>query len=102
LLFGLHVVKLIVMTGLEIFDRVAYGQTLFHRDADAWDLIDEAGLVAAVLSPRAQHLSISLPQSRVKPAPVGRRIPYGEKVKWKITQDTIDEGISVVTELARS
>src|SRR5438094_705786 len=74
-------------SGLEIFDRVVYGQTLFHRDHDAWDLIDENGLVAAVLCPRKSHLSISIPRKRVPPKPAGRRIPYGEKVAHKIGEE---------------
>ncbi len=88
------------MTGLEILNRVALGQTLFHRDDDAWDLLDVDGLVAAVLCPRTHHLSISPPRKRVRPAPVGRRIPYGEKVRWKITEDKISEGIDIVRRLA--
>ena len=52
--------KLLPMpTGLELLDLVVYGQTVFHRDHDAWVLIDEDGLVAAVLCPRKSHLSIS-------------------------------------------
>jgi len=89
------------VTGLEIFDRVVYGHTVFKRDHDAYDLIDAEGLVAAVLCPRANHLSISLPAKRVAPKPAGRRIPYGEKVAWKIRDDEIDRGIAVVADLAR-
>ncbi len=88
-------------TGLEIFDRVVYGLTVFHRDHDAWDLIDEAGLVAAVLCPRTAHLSIAIPSRRIEPKPVGRRIPYGEKVAWKIREDEIDRGVAILAELAR-
>ena len=88
-------------TGLEIFDRVVYGHTVFHRDHDAWDLIDETGLVAAVLCPRSTHLSIVVPSKRVEPKPVGRRIPYGEKVAWKIGKDEIDRGIAILAELAQ-
>lgn len=89
------------MTGLEIFDRVVYGHTVFKRDHDAYDLIDAAGLVAAVLCPRTSHLSIAIPTKRVEPKPVGRRIPYGEKVAWKIGEDDIERGIGIVADLAR-
>ena len=87
------------MTGLEILDRVVFGHTMFKRDRDAYDLIDADGLVAAVLCPRASHLSISLPAKRVEPKPAGRRIPYGEKVAWKIHEDEIDRGIAILAEL---
>jgi hypothetical protein len=90
-----------VTTGLEIFDRVVYGQTVFHRDHDAWDLIDEDGLVAAVLCPRTSHLSIAIPTKRVRPKPVGRRIPYGERIAWKIRKEEVDRGIAIVADLAR-
>jgi hypothetical protein len=91
------------MTGLEILDRVAFGRTLFHRDFDAWDLLDETGLVAAVLCPRKQHLSISVPSGeRLQPARVGKRIPYGERVEWKITSDKIEDGIEIVRRLVAS
>ena len=88
-------------SGLEIFDRVVYGHTVFHRDHNAWDLIDESGLVAAVLCPRTSHLSIAIPTKRVEPKRVGRRTPYGEKVAWKIREDEIDRGIAIVADLAR-
>lgn len=87
------------MTGLETFDRVVYGHTVFRRDHDAWDLIDEAGLVAAVLCPRTRHLSIAIPNKRVAPKPAGRRIPYGEKVAWKIHEDEIDLGVAILADL---
>ena len=90
-----------MLTGLEILDAVVYGQTVFHRDLDAWDLIDEDGLVAAVLCPRSGHLSIAIPTKRVEPKPVGRRIPYGEKVAWKIREDEIERGIAIIANLAR-
>jgi hypothetical protein len=89
------------MTGLEIFDRVAYGLTVFHRDRDAWDLIDEDGLVAAVLCPRSRHLTVSIPVKRVLPKPVGRRIPYGEKKADEIREDDLDRGARLLSELAR-
>ena len=58
------------MTGLEIFDRVIYGHMVWRRDHDAWDLIDEDGLVAAVLCPRQRHLSIApVSGERVEPKP---------------------------------
>jgi hypothetical protein len=89
------------MTGLEIFNRVVYGQMLFHRGHDVWDLIDEDGLVAAVLCPRSTHLTISLPKKRAQPKPAGRRIPYGEK-KWdEIGEHDIDRGIALIGDLAR-
>jgi hypothetical protein len=88
------------VTGLEILDQVACGHTLFHRDRDAWDLLDDTGLVAAVLCPRTSHLSVSLPSKRVRPVAAGSRIPYGEKVAWKITEDTIDDGVDRLRELA--
>ena len=84
------------MTGLEILDQVLLGQTAFHRCHDAWDLLDERGLVAAVLCPRKHHLSVAPLAERVPPAPVGKLMPYGEKVKWKITADGVEEGIEVV------
>jgi hypothetical protein len=87
------------MTGLEILDKVAYGHTLFHRDDDAWDLIDRNGFVAGVLCPRGTHLSISPlaePAERVK---VGKKIPYQELVHWKIREETIDDGIAVLQAL---
>ena len=88
------------MTGLESLSRVAVGQTLFHRDHDAWDLLDGDGLVVAVLCPRTAHLSISPPKSkRATPAPAGRRIPYGEKVTWKITEDEIPRGLAEIQRL---
>lgn len=90
------------MTGLDILDHVAYGQTLFHRDTDAWDLLDADGLVAAVLCPRAYHLSIALPKKRLPPVPVGRRIPYGEKVEWKVNAESLAEGKEIVSRLAAS
>jgi hypothetical protein len=90
------------MTGLEIFDRIAYGQTLFHRDHDAWDLIDVDGLVTAVVFPRAQHVSISPVEKRMPPKPAGRRIPYGEKVVWKITEDQIESGTGILQQLSAS
>jgi hypothetical protein len=90
-----------MLTGLEILDRVVYGQTIFHRARDAWDLIDEDGLVAAVLCPRKSHLSISIPSKRVPPKPVGRRIPYGEKVAHKIGDGDIEGGVAIVADLAR-
>jgi hypothetical protein len=37
------------VTGIEIFDRIIFGHTVFKRDRDAYDLIDEDGLVCAVL-----------------------------------------------------
>jgi hypothetical protein len=43
------------VTGLEILNKVALGQTLFHRGHDAWDLLDADALVAAVLCPRMHH-----------------------------------------------
>jgi hypothetical protein len=58
-------------------------------------------LVAAVLCPRTSHLSIAIPTKRVEPKPVGRRIPYGEKVAWKIRENEIDRGITIVAELTR-
>lgn len=88
-------------TGLEILDSVVYGRTVFHRDHDAWDLIDDDGLVAAVLCPRKSHLSISIPSKRVPPKSVGRRIPYGEKVAHKIGEEEIDRGIAIVADLVR-
>jgi hypothetical protein len=88
-----------VARGLEIFDRVVYGHTVFHRDHDARDLLDNDGLVAAVLCPRTSHLSIAIPSKRVEPRPVGRRIPYGEKVAWTIREDEIDRGIAILAEL---
>jgi hypothetical protein len=88
------------MTGLEILDRVALGQTLFHRDDHAWDLLDADGFVVAVLCPRSHHLSISLPpDGRTERAPAGRRIPYGEKVELKITETEIARGIEIVQSL---
>jgi hypothetical protein len=90
-----------VMTGLEILDRVALGRTLIHRDHDALDLLDADGLVAAVLCPRKLRPSISPPaEGRVRRAPAGRRILYGEKVEWKITEDQIARGIEIVLSLA--
>ena len=95
------VTRICRVTGLEIFNRVVYGQMLFHRDKDAWDLIDEDGLVAAVLCPRTEHLTISLPKKRVKPKPAGRRVPYGER-KWdEIREHDIERGIDLVGDLAR-
>jgi hypothetical protein len=90
------------VTGLEILNKVALGETLFHRDDDAWDLLDTDGLVAAVLCPRTHHLSISPPRQRVRPVPAGRRIPYGEKVEWKITEEMLDDGVAIVRRLAAS
>jgi hypothetical protein len=87
------------MTGLEILDKVVVGQTLFHRCDDAWDLIDDRGLVCAVLCPRKQHLSISPVARRVAPAPAGRLIPYGEKVALKITADAIEQGTDEIRKL---
>jgi hypothetical protein len=75
------------------------GHTLFHRDRDAWDLIDANGMVAAVLCPRRTHLSISPlkePAGRVR---VGKKIPYHEVVNWQIHEDTMDEGIAVLQAL---
>lgn len=90
------------LTGLEILDRVAYGHTVWHRDRDAWDLLDEDGLVAAVLCPRQHHLSIApVSGRRVQPKAVGRRIPYGEKVAHKIRSDDIDRGISILHDLVK-
>jgi len=88
-------------TGFEILDLVVYGRTVFHRDRDAWDLIDARGLVAAVLCPRKSHLSISIPTTRVPPAPVGRRMPYGERVVHKITEAEVERGLAIVADLAR-
>jgi hypothetical protein len=90
------------MTGLEILDRIVYGHTVFKRDHDAYDLIDEDGLVAAVLCPRTRHLSIAIPSERVPPKPVGRRIPYGEKVADKIHESELEIGIARLAELART
>jgi len=90
------------LTGLEIFDRVAYGHMVWHRDRDAWDLLDEDGLVAAVLCPRQHHLSIApVSGERPEPMPVGRRIPYGEKVEHKIRGDDIDRGIAILQDLIK-
>jgi hypothetical protein len=88
------------VTGLEILDQVLLGQTTFHRCDDAWDLLDENGLVAAVLCPRKQHLSVAPVAQRVPPAPVGRLMPYGEKVELKITADGVEEGVDAVRRLA--
>ena len=32
---------------------------------------------------------------------IGRRIPYGAKVAWKIVEDEIDRGIAILAELAQ-
>jgi hypothetical protein len=90
-----------MMTGLEILDNVAYGHTLFHRDHDAWDVLDSEGLVCAVLCSRTHHLSISPLPRRVPPVPAGRRNPYREKVEWKITAETVEEGIERPRDLVR-
>lgn len=87
------------MTGLEILDKVAYGHTLFHRDDDAWDLIDRNGFVAAVLCPRSAHLSISPLTEPAERVGVGKKIPYHEVVHWKIREGAIDEGIAVLQAL---
>ena len=57
-------------------------------------------MVAAVLCPSTKHLSISPPKKRVPPAPAGRRIPYGERVKWQIREETVGEGVEIVRRLA--
>ncbi len=87
------------MTGLEILDRVAFGQTLFHRDRDAWDLLDRDGLVVAVLCPRQAHLSISPLKTHVPPAPASKRMPYGERVEWKIAAESLDKGATIIRQL---
>jgi hypothetical protein len=89
------------VTGLEIFDHVASGQVVFHRDDDAWDLLDEDGLVAAVLCPRKTYLTVSLPPKRVPPKPAGRRMPYGEKKKFEISEDQLQTGRERIAALAR-
>ena len=86
-------------TGLEILDRLLLGQTAFHRCDDAWDLLDDAGLVTAVLCPRRRHVSIAPVMPRAEPAGVGRLMPYGEKVESKITADNVEHGVSVIREL---
>ena len=90
------------MTGLEIFDKVADGQTVFHRDRDAWDLIDDDGLVAAVLCPRTKYLTISVPPKRVPPKPVGRRMPYGELKADEIHEEDIERGREMLAALQLS
>jgi hypothetical protein len=94
--------SLATMTGLEIFDRIAFGRTVFHRDDDAWDLLDEDGLVAAVICPRKSHVSIAPVEPRVSPKPVGRKMPYGEIVTEKITADQIERGTEILARLAQS
>jgi hypothetical protein len=86
-------------TGLEILDRLLLGQTAFHRCDDAWDLLDHAGLVTAVLCPRKKHVSIAPVTPRVKPARVGRLMPYGEKVAAKITTDNFADGLRTIHDL---
>ena len=90
------------MTRLDILDRLLVGHTTFHRVDDAWDLLDEEGLVAAVICPRQKHVSIAEPAKRVAPVPEGRMIPYGEKVQLKVGDDNIDEGIDLLRRLRRS
>jgi hypothetical protein len=90
------------VTRLDILNRLLVGHTTFHRVDDAWDLLDEDGLVAAVLCPRQNHVSIAEPAKRVPPAPDGRMIPYGEKVQVKVGDDNIDDGIDLLHRLRRS
>lgn len=54
----------------------------------------------AVLCPRKKHLSVSPLNKLVKPARVESLMPYSEKVKWKITADTIADGVELVRTLA--
>jgi len=82
-------------TGLEIFDKLAYGHTLFHRDGDAWDLLDNQGMVVAVLCPRKTFVSVAPPESgRAERKPAGTRIPYGEKVAFRVDDSNLDDGIA--------
>lgn len=102
------------MTRLDILARVLLGQTAFHRSEDAWDLLDEQRLVAAVLCPRQHHVSVAPLHKRVEPAPEGALLPYGApKVGWKITDKpnavkrgsgveviSIEDGVKLVRRLS--
>ena len=90
------------MTGLEVLDRIAYGQTLFHRDHDAYDLLDGNGCVAAVLCPRQSFVAVAIPARRLPPKPVGRRIPYGEKVAHRISESNLDDGAELLQQLVQA
>lgn len=89
-------------SGLEILDRLLLAQTAFHRCDDAWDLLDAAGLVTAVLCPRKKHVSIAPVTPRVAPARVDRLMPYGEKVEAKITADNLEEGLALIHDLVEA
>lgn len=89
------------MTGLEILDQILLKQFAYHRRPDAWDLLDkQRRYVTAVLCTRKDFVSIA-PAERPMPIHEGRKIvkPYGEKVKWKITADSIEEGVERVRKL---
>jgi hypothetical protein len=60
------------MTGLEIFEELVRGQTVYHRCDDAWDLLNQEQLVVAVICPRIAHVSISPTSKPSRPARVGR------------------------------
>jgi hypothetical protein len=75
------------MNGLEILDHVSYGHALYHRERDAWDLLDRHGDVAAVLKPRTRYLAIALPTA-------------GEPTACTIGEHELEQGAAIVNRLA--
>lgn len=77
---------------LDLLDELVLGYTTFHRRFDAWDLLDGAGRVAAVICVRKKSgfVTISLP-----PGPERRGVraegpivmPYQEEVVAHVTAD---------------
>jgi hypothetical protein len=63
-------------------------------------LLDREGRVTAVLCPRSKFVAVS-PVPKPRTPAYGQRsfVPYNEKVRWRIHEDDLDSGKTIVREL---
>jgi hypothetical protein len=84
---------------LDILNRLLLGQTAYHRNEEAWDVLGEDGTIVAVLCPRENHVSLSVPQVKRQPGGAGIT-PYRERVELKVTDTNLPDGIDRLRVLA--